>query len=115
MLGTDERSLTVRFAALDYSAAERISYAFRLSPDNQWNYIGHDRTATLLDLEPGTYLLEIRSTNADGEWQDNVRSVTIIVTPTFWESLWGRLLILLLVVGTIAGIAYTSLFYMIAM
>ena len=110
VLGTDERSLTVRFAALDYSAAERISYAFRLSPDNQWNYIGHDRTATLLDLEPGTYLLEIRSTNADGEWQDNVRSVTIIVTPTFWESLWGRLLILLLVVGTIAGIAYTSLY-----
>ena len=110
VLRSDERSLTVRFVALDFSSAERISYAFRLSTDEQWNYIGHDRSATLLDLEPGTYQLDIRSTNADGEWQDNIRSITIVVTPTFWESLWGRLLILLLVVGTIAGIAYTVLY-----
>ena len=110
VLSSDERSLTVRFVALDFSSAERISYAFRLSTDEQWNYIGHDRSATLLDLEPGTYQLDIRSTNADGEWQDNIRSITIVVTPTFWESLWGRLLILLLVVGTIAGIAYTVLY-----
>ena len=105
-----ERNLTFHFAALDYSAAERISYAFRLSTDSQWNYIGHDRSATLLDLEPGTYLLEIRSTNADGEWQENVRTITIIVTPTFWESLWGRLLILLLLAGTIAAVVYTLLY-----
>lgn len=110
VLRSDERSLTLRFAALDYSAAERISYAFRLSTDEQWHYIGHDRTATLLDLEPGTYLLEIRSTNADGEWQDNVRCVAIVVTPTFWESLPGRLLILLLILATIAVVAYTLLY-----
>ena len=110
VLNKDERSLTVRFAALDYSAAEHISYAFRLSTDEQWTFLGHDRTASLLDLEPGTYRLEIRSTNADGEWQDNIRSVMVIVTPTFWESLWGRLLILLLIFGTIAGVFFT-LFY----
>ena len=110
VLNKDERSLTVRFAALDYSAAEHISYAFRLSTDEQWTFLGHDRTASLLDLEPGTYRLEIRSTNADGEWQDNIRSVTIIVTPTFWESLWGRLLILLLIFGTIAGVVFTLLY-----
>ena len=110
VLRADERNVTVHFAALDYSAAERINYAFRLSTDSQWNYIGHDRSATLLDLEPGTYLLEIRSTNADGEWQDNVRAITIIVIPTFWESLWGHLLILLLIIGTIAAIVYTLLY-----
>lgn len=110
VLRADERDVTVRFAALDYSAAERINYAFRLSTDSQWNYIGQDRSATLLDLEPGTYLLEIRSTNADGEWQDNVRAITIIVTPTFWESLWGRLLILLLIIGTIGAVVYTLLY-----
>ena len=107
MLRADERNLTVRFAALDYSAAERLSYAFRLSADKQWHYIGHDRSTTLLDLKPGTYVLEIRSTNADGEWQDNIRRITIIVTPNFWESLWGHLLILLLIAGTIAIVLYT--------
>ncbi len=110
VLRPDERDVTLRFAALDFSGAERINYAFRLSTDEQWTYIGHDRSATLLDLGPGTYRLEIRSTNADGEWQDNVRCITIVVMPTFWESLWGRLLIFLIVIGTIAGIAYTLLY-----
>jgi AraC-like DNA-binding protein/ligand-binding sensor domain-containing protein len=110
VLSPDERSLTVRFAALDYSAAERISYAFRLSTDSQWHYIGHDRSATLLDLKPGTYQLEIRSTNADGEWQDNVRSMTIIVTPTFWEAWYGQLLIVLICLALLAAILYTYLY-----
>lgn len=110
VLSPDERSLTVRFAALDYSAAERISYAFRLSTDSQWNYIGHDRSSTLLDLKPGTYQLEIRSTNADGEWQDNVRSMTIIVTPTFWEAWYGQLLIVFICLALLAAILYTYLY-----
>ena len=107
VLRSDERSLTVRFAALDYSASEHISYAFRLSTDEHWHYIGHDRSATLLDLKPGTYLLEIRSTNADGEWQDNIRRLTIIVTPTFWEAWYGQLLITLLCMTLLAAVLYT--------
>ena len=109
-LQPQERSVTVHFAALDYSAAAHIIYAFRLSNSEEWNYIGHDRSATLLDLEPGTYTLEIRSTNANGEWQDNIRSLTIIVKPTFWEAWYGQLLIVLLLLGILAGIAYTLLY-----
>lgn len=105
-----ERSVTVHFAAIDYCGADRISYAFRLQHHTEWNYIGHDRSATLLDLEPGTYQLEIRSTNADGLWQNNIRTLTIIVKPTFFESIWGRLLILLLITGTLLGIVYTLLY-----
>ena len=110
VLRSDERSLTVRFVALDFSSAERISYAFRLSTDEQWNYIGHDRSATLLDLEPGTYQLDIRSTNADGEWQDNIRSITIVVTPTFWEAWYGQLLIVLICLALLTAILYTYLY-----
>lgn len=110
MLLPGERSITVRFAALDYTSPDRISYAFRLLPNNQWHYIGHDRSATLLDLEPGIYQLEVRSTNADGEWLENIRQLTIIVKPTFWEAWYGRALILLLVIGALAAIVYTLLY-----
>ena len=110
-----ERNVNIRFAALDYSAPERIYYAFRLSTQqqsdsSQWNYVGHDRSATLLDMEPGTYRLEIRSTNSDGEWQENQRVLTIIVEPTFWEAWYGQLLIVLLVVGAVTAVAYTLLY-----
>ena len=105
-----ERNITLRFAALEFNAPDRINYAFRVLPNEHWHYIGHDRSATLLDMEPGTYLLEVRSTNADGVWQDNQRRLTIIVTPTFWEAWYGQLLILLFIVGVVLAVAYTLLY-----
>ena len=105
-----ERNMTVHFAAIDYVSSGRINYAFRLLPSEQWNYIGHDRSVTLLDLKPDTYCLEIRSTDADGLWADNVRRLTIIVKPTFWESALGQLLIWLFIVGTLGLIGYTILY-----
>jgi AraC-like DNA-binding protein len=115
MLYPTGRSATIHFAALDYSHPERISYAFRLLTKGQdsskeWNYVGQSRSATLLDLEPGTYRLEIRSTNADGQWTDNIRQLTIIVKPTFWEAWYGQLLIILLIFGIFAAIIYTLLY-----
>ena len=121
-----ERNITVHFAAIDYTAPERINYAFRLTTDDgdadtPWNHIGHNRSVTLLDLKPGVYRLTIRSTNADGEWYDsggkgdngtgpNVRTLTIIVKPTFWEAWYGQVLIVLLIATGIAIVLYTILY-----
>ena len=110
VLQSDERSFTIRFAALDMNASERISYAFRLLPNEQWQYVGHDRSATLLNLQPGSYQLEVRSTATDGQWLDNVRKLTIVVRPTFWEAWYGQLLLVLLILCTVAAIAYTYLY-----
>ena len=109
-----ERNATIHFAAIDYQSAERINYAFRLSETGSdttaWNYIGRNRSATLLDLKPGEYLLQIRCTNADGEWLDQMRQLTIIVEPTFWESTLGQILIVLIIMGILAAIVYTLLY-----
>ena len=110
-----ERNITLHFAAIDYQAPERISYAFRLltasqRDTTQWNYIGTNRSVTLLNLEPGTYRLEVRSTNADGVWMDNQRVLTLIVKPTFWEAWYGKLLLVLLIAGFVAAVIYTLLY-----
>ena len=110
-----ERNITVHFAALDYQAPERIIYAFRLTADGRhdsvaWNVIDHSRTATLLDMKPGTYRLDIRSTNADGQWQPNRRTLTIIVEPAFWEAWYGQLLMVGCLLMAVAVIIYTLLY-----
>ena len=101
-LSPSERSVSVHFAAIDYNSPGMVRHAFRLIPssskkdDIPWNHIGTDRTITLLDLPPGCYVLEIRCTDSDGQWVGNIRSLTLMVTPTFWESTTGRLLITLI-------------------
>lgn len=115
VLASNERSFTLRFAALDYSADVRLSYAFALLDDGdeedvKWNDIGHNHSATLLDLEPGTYVVLVRSTNADGAWVDNVRRLTIVVIPTFWETTPARVLLLLLLLAFFGSAVYTIIY-----
>lgn len=106
-----ERSLTIQFAALDYTNTQRIRYSFRFGNDaTPWNIIGHDHSVTLLDLKPGTYQLWLRSTNADGQWVDNLRHLTIIVQPTFWETTWAKILIIALILAVLVAIVYISLY-----
>ena len=110
-LKSDERSLMLRFAALDYTYNAHISYAYRLStktdgstdspattnqqpPTNNdnWQYVGRNNSLSFVNMSPGKYTLQLRSTDASGSWTDNVRTITIIVTPTFWETGWAKVL-----------------------
>lgn len=60
-----------------------------------------------MDLDPGVYLLQIRSTNGDGVWVDNIRTLTLIVKPTFWETRWAKILYLILFALIVGGILKT--------
>lgn len=115
VLDSHERSLTLSFAALDFTPEADIRYAFALVKDGAednvaWNNIGSDHSATLLDLDPGTYRLLVKSTNADGIWTNNMRGITVVVTPTFWETTLAHVLILLFVISFIGGTAYTFIY-----
>lgn len=87
---SDKRSLTIYFSALDYSGNHLIRYAYRLEGgDGRWNYVGQEHSAAFNRLPKGHLKLEVRSTNADGVWQNNVRVLNIYAQPTFWESWMG--------------------------
>ena len=110
VLQPGERSLIIHFAAIDTDDPKGINYAFKMQDDAEWNYIGHNRSASFAGLEPGTYRLLLRSTNADGVWVDNIRTLEIIVKPTFFEAWYGQLLILLGFIGIIGAVIYTYLY-----
>lgn len=115
-LSSRERDVTICYAALDYSDNTNIKYITRVTEQRhwwqsddktEWSVPTENRSLTLYNLSPGTYTLEVRSTNGEGLWVDNVRTLTIIVEPMFWETTWAYLLYLLLFVAVIAGITYT--------
>ena len=111
-LKPSERSLTLHFAALDYIDPTVINYQYRLGTDStsQWINLGHSHSITLLDLLPGNYLLSVRSTNVDGLWTNNTRTLTIIVEPMFWETVWAQLLLAILLLAVIGAIVYTFIY-----
>lgn len=110
-LKPDERNVSFQFAALDYINPSSISYAYRLKGlEEKWNEVENSRTASYINLPPGEYELQIRSTNSDGVWMEKARILPITVLPTFWETYWAWILYVVLFVLSTATIVYIILY-----
>ena len=96
------RNFTVRFASLTYNMPRQNKYAYRLAGfDTDWNYTDADnRSAYYSNLRPGSYTLELRATNENGDW-GAVREMIITVKPPFWATWWALVIYLLLAAGII--------------
>ena len=91
-LNADERNFTVMFAALDYVNPQAIKYAYRIQGiSDSWIELGGSRSVNFINVPAGDYLLQVKSTNADGIWVDNVTPLSIHVEPTFSETVWATL------------------------
>jgi signal transduction histidine kinase len=89
----DKAVLFFQFAALEYTAPEKILYAYYLQGwDKGWNYTGDLRSANYTRLREGTYTFRVRSTNSDGTWSANETSIQIIVLPPWYRTWWAYLL-----------------------
>ncbi len=108
-LGADERNLILRFAALDYIDEADIRYEFRID-GSDWVSLGHERSVSLLDLSPGDFVLEVRSTDNTGRWLDNAAVLNVRVAAKFHETLLFRILIGLLIISAIAGVIWVIMY-----
>ena len=102
----DERSLTLTFAALDYRGPKDIQYAYRMEGDSAWHYLGANNTVALPRLTPGKFVLQLRCTNAEGSWSPTLRTLEVNVIPTFTETVWFNLLLLMLFLALITSILW---------
>lgn len=109
-LNKQQRNLKVSFSTLDFSNAEDLSYAFRLRECDKWIFLGKEHTVTLPDLQPGDYQLQVKCTNAAGEWTKNFSTLHIHVTPKFSETIWAFILYVFLILVTIFTLLYIYIY-----
>jgi PAS domain S-box-containing protein len=81
--------ISFEYAALNYVNNEKSQYAYKMEGfENNWNYVGTERKATYTNLNPGKYVFRVKGSNSDGYWNNEGTSVTIIIQPPWWETLW---------------------------
>lgn len=106
-LNHEQNIFSIGFAALDYTNPQNIQYAYKLDGfEKDWNYVHDQRFATYTNLPKGKYVFRVKSTNAEGVWVENERSITIIKQPSFWESYWGYLFYFIIFLGLAALAIY---------
>ncbi len=112
LIPANANRLAVEFASLDFSAPEQNRYAYRLDGfDRDWvEADASNRVARYTNLSPGSYRLELRGSNRDGDW-GATRSVEIRVLAAWYQTLWARLLAVVAVVLAVVFILrlYTAL------
>jgi diguanylate cyclase (GGDEF)-like protein len=82
-----ERRLTAEFAALDYSAPGELRYRHRVQGEHaDWRESDADyRVATLANLAPGDYRLEVQASDRHGRWTSSQLVLPVRVHPAWWQ------------------------------
>ncbi len=100
VLTPDTNSLTVEFAALDFTSPEHNRYAYRLDGfDRDWTETDSSRRlAAYTNLPPGDYVLRLRGSNRDGVWTERALALPIRVLPAWHQRNWVRAAVVVLLV-----------------
>lgn len=88
------------FAALNFSSSNKNRYAYKLEGfENDWNYVGNQRSATFTNLDAATYTFRVKACNNDGLWNESGASLIIHILPPFWKTWWFKIMAALLIAG----------------
>lgn len=107
VLSRKQTFFSVGFSAINLYAPQKTKYSYRLEGlHEEWIDVKGDRKVSFTNLQPGNYLLKVRYTDANGDWQTEAKGLHIIVLPPWWQTWWFKLLSVI-----IAAVAVTGVFY----
>lgn len=99
-------NIAIGFAALSLRIPERVQVRYRLEGQDQgWINPGLRRQAFYTNLGPGHYRFRVIAANENGIWNTSGASLAFDVPPTFLQSIWFKLL-LVLVLAAVLGAVY---------
>lgn len=103
----NENNFSVTYQALNYIYATQNQYAYKLDGyDTDWNYVGERNSAFYTNLSSGKYVFRVKASNNDGVWNEEGRSLMIIVQPPLWRTWYAYLFYVIVLAGIIYGILY---------
>jgi ligand-binding sensor domain-containing protein len=108
-----DKIITLMFAALNYQQPEKCRFQYQLEGfDNDWiETPSNRRFATYSQLSQGEYVFKVRASNNDGKWGNNIRELTIVVSPPFWKTWWFVTIVVFIITGFIVFLYRTRLAY----
>ena len=97
-----QNSFLIDFSTFDYSDSGRTKYMYWLENyDKGWSTPSPLNFASFKYLNPGTYVLHVKSCNGAGVWNESETTLKIVIVPPFWKTNWAMLGYVLLLIVTL--------------
>ena len=102
VLSHNQSFIGFEFTSLNYRIPEKNQYAYMLDGiDKQWNYVKGERSANYSYLPPGRYEFKVKAANNDGVWSTTPARLILIVNPSWWNTIWFRMLIFIVLIALV--------------
>ena len=110
-LSPNDQNLEIEFSSLDFHNLDQIRYAYRMvGVDNDWVYLDDRKNSAFYNrLDKGKYTFQVKATDKNGLWSNEVTEITIHRLPAWYETWWAYLFYTLL---TMAIIGYSIYAYL---
>ena len=108
-LNSGENYLELEFLSPNIDQGNVTSqYRYQLSGvDKDWVYAsGERRYVNYNNLQHGKYTFNVQTKIFNREWEDNSRTLTIIIPPYFWQTWWFKLILGLGLLSLIGGFTF---------
>ncbi|WP_177318534.1 sensor histidine kinase [Chitinophaga sancti] len=96
----NHNTIAIEFVPLEFTNPLKNKVQYKLDgADEDWVQAGTFRMARYTNLRPGTYTFNVRASNNDDILNSTPTTLEIVIRIPFWQSLWFRFLLLLLLLG----------------
>lgn len=111
-ISPDERSFSLYLSSPGCINTEGTRYRYRMEGyDNGWNYTDeHQHSVNYTGIPDGDYTLIVEAAGPDGAWDGHGRTIAVHVTPLFTETIWFRMLVMIIVAAVFAAMVYAIIY-----
>lgn len=90
---------TIEYMGINYTRPEKNQYAYYLEGlEEDWNFVGNNRSATYTNLSPGNYTFNLKAANNDGLWNDEIKTLSLTILAPWWKTKLAIVLYLLAII-----------------
>ena len=98
-LEPNENTVSIGFSAIDFAHSGQIHYHYRLRGyEHRWS-VGTNRNVTYYDLPAGDYVFEVKAALGNATPVSASKLLAITIKPAWYDTLIGRLVIAILLLG----------------
>jgi signal transduction histidine kinase/ligand-binding sensor domain-containing protein len=91
--GAGTHAVEIDYTGLSLSIPERVKFRYELEGvDPGWQDAGTRRQANYSNLGPGSFRFRVIACNNDGVWNETGASITFTILPTFFQTIWFKIL-----------------------
>jgi signal transduction histidine kinase/ligand-binding sensor domain-containing protein len=104
-LPPNTHNLEIDYTGLSFSIPQKVQFRYWLEGrDKSWQAPVTRRQAFYTDLPPGNYRFHVVACNNSGVWNETGAAADFIVEPTFYQTLWFKVLLAITIAGLLGAL-----------